>query len=638
MYLPRIAAVRRFVLAAVCLHLTHPCMAQEPASTARLGRPIANFPFADAGRQRSLHGYKGKKAVVVAFLSFECPIATSYASTLTELATAYTERGVAFLGIHAGEEASADEISRQARELQLSFPVVQDSAARAIEAFQATATPEVFVLDQDLVLRYRGRIDDRYATRQVQKPRSARQDLRLALDEVLAGKPVSEPATRAIGCPLRRTATASVGKVTYHRDVAPILQRHCQSCHRPGEVAPFALMTYRQAVRWADDIKEYTHSRKMPPWKPVEGPAFDGERKLNQAEIATLTAWVDGGTPEGDPRDAPSPRSFTDGWQLGTPDLVLTVQDDFELGGSGSDLYRCFVLPTDLGEDRYVAAVEVRPGNRRVVHHAVMFIDRRGRARKLEEQARQREQPTSKDRGPGYSLPLSLAFLPGFLPTTAMGGWAPGMVTHRLPEGTGYYLPKGADVVMQLHYHRSGRPEKDRTSVGLYLAKGANRHLQGLVVPAGFLSIPAGESQYRVEGKMQLKQDCQLHMIVPHMHLLGRQIKVTMTPPGGPTRTLVAVNDWDFNWQEEYYFKEPIDAKAGTRFDVTGTFDNSAANPLNPFQPPRRVRVGLQTTDEMCIGFLGATSPRPGAIRYEVGVHLPGIGWLLNGGIPGFGL
>ncbi len=613
--------MRGFFATALCLFLLHPAAADEAPSTARLGQKIA------------LDVPQGKKAIVIALLSFDCPIAANYLDTLSELAKAYEERGVAFVGIHTGEDVLAAEIARQARTLP--FRVQPD--APAVEALQATATPEVFVLDAERVLRYRGRIDDRYATRQQQKLQVRRHDLRQALDELLAGKMVSVPATRAIGCPLRRAPARADGKVTFHRDVEPILQRHCQGCHRPGEVAPFSLMTYRQAVRWADDIKDYVRSRKMPPWKPIAGASFTGERKLSEQEIATLTAWVEGGTPAGDPAQAPPPRRFEEGWQLGQPDLVLEMGEEFELGAGGTDLYRCFVLPTALPEEKYVTAVEVRPGNRRIAHHALLFVDKRGQARRLEEQARQR--PAGADRGPGYSLPISLAFWPGFLPTNALSGWAPGILPQPLPAGVGYRLPKGADVILQMHYHRTGKVEKDRTSVGLYFAKDANRHVQGLLVPASFLTIPAGDARHRVEGRMWVRQDCQLHTIMPHMHLLGRYIKVTMTPPGEPTRTLIEVNDWDFNWQENYFFREPLAVKSGTRFDVEGIYDNSAANPVNPFQPPRRILAGLQTTDEMCIGFLGATADRPGMIRYDVGVRLPWLGWLLEGGgIPGFGL
>jgi peroxiredoxin len=614
----------------------------EEAPAGRLGQKIANVTFRTAaGKPLALADFTGKKAVVVVFLSFECPVASSYAQPLADLAKAYQEQGVAFLGVCGPEEEPA-QIQKRAREFEIPFPVLRDDRQAAADAFQAEVTPEAFVLDAGRVLRYRGRIDDRYVARLRQRPAVTRHDLRRALDEVLAGKAVGVPATPAVGCALPRTrpTPAATGTVVFHRDVLPILQTHCQGCHRPGEVAPFSLMTYRQAVTWAADIKDYTRSRKMPPWKPTDGVPFHGERRLTEREIATLAAWVDGGTPEGDPAAAPAPRRFADGWQLGEPDLVLTLSDDFRLGAGGGDLYRCFVLPTGLPEDRYVTAVEVRPGNRRVVHHAVLFVDASREGRKLEEKERQKKKvPEDRDSGPGYTVPMSVAFLPGFLPQAGMGGWTPGQIIRHLPAGTGLHLPKGADLVMQLHYHRSGRPEKDRTSVGLYFArKPVERRVQGVAVPGHFLFIPAGAERFKVSGSVWIQQDCHLHVLGPHMHLLGREIKLTMVPPGGRPRTLIAINDWDFNWQEAYFLKQSLGIKAGTRFDVEGIYDNSARNPQNPHRPPRSVFVGLETTDEMCLGVLGVTADKPGRVSYIVQPRIQGWDWKPEWGFPVPGL
>jgi peroxiredoxin len=606
--------------------------ADDSVPTARLGTRIADVTLRDAsGGRVALHALRGKKATVVVFLSFDCPLSRDYAPVLAELAATY--RDTAFVGIGVGEEDAA-RLAKLGREFGLTFPVVPDAEGRAGDAFGARVTPETFVLDADFVLRYRGRIDDAYVARLKKKNQATRHDLRRAVDDLLAGRPIAEPATRAIGCPIpqSRARAGSADRktrvretVTFHREVLPILQARCQSCHRPGAVGPFPLLTYRQAVTWADDIKEYTRSRKMPPWKPTEGGPFHEERKLTEEEIATLSAWVDGGTPAGDPKDAPPPRAFPDGWQLGQPDLVVTVRDDFQLAARGPDVYRYFVLPTNLPRDTYVAAVEVRPGNRRIVHHAVLFVDSKGRGRRLEEKQRERSKMDAKpDRGPGYET--LLAMLPGFLPEGGLGGWAPGMVVRRLPDEAGYLLPKGADVLLQIHYHRSGRAETDRTSVGLYFARNASaRRVRGLVVPASFLLIPAGAERYQVRGSVTVQQPCRLHAIMPHMHFLGREIKVTMLPPGGPPRTLVAVRDWDFNWQELYFFTETIPVPANTRFEVEGVFNNSAANPANPTEPPRPVLAGLETRNEMCAGFLAVTHDRPGPIRFDIRVKIPGL-------------
>jgi peroxiredoxin len=606
-----------------------------------IGQPIDNFVLRDAaGKSHGLHDLKESKAIVVVFLSFECPMCSGYAPTLAELARTYAKRGVVFVGVGSDPDVDAAELARQAQEYKLPFAVWPDARGGAADALGARVTPEVFVLDGRFILRYRGRIDDGYLARLRKNERVRRHDLRQALDEVLSGAAVSTPVTEAIGCPLpaAKPAPRASGAVTFYRDVLPIVQERCQGCHRPGEVGPFALLDYRQAVRWADDIKDSTRSRRMPPWKPVAGREFLDDRRLSDKEIATLSAWVDGGTPAGDPKDAPPPRRFPTGWQLGEPDCVLKVDGDFQLAASGPDVYRCFVLPTRFAEDRYVTAVEVRPGNRRIAHHAILFVDRDHRGRRFQDQQAHRPDPQG-DAGPGYTVPLSFAVLPGFLPTGGMSGWAPGLIPRHLPEGTGFYLPRGADIVLQMHYHRNGRVESDRTAIGLHFArKHVDKRVQGMFVPAAFVSIPEGVSHFRVTGSMRVRQDCHVHAIIPHMHLVGKEIRVTMTPPGGKAQLLVAIDDWDFNWQETYFFRETLAVKAGTRFDIEGTYDNSDRNPANPFHPPQRIFGGLETTNEMCVAFLAATPDVPATLRFDVSVQIKGLDWLPQWSLPAFGL
>ena len=397
--------------------------ADNEAPNARLGKKIDNVTFKDAsGQSKALHDLKDKKAVVLVFLSFDCPVSNSYAPLLAELHKTYDPKGVAFIGVCSCDEDAA-AVAKHAEEFKLPFPVYKDNGP-AIDAVKAEYTPEAFLLEgPHFTLRYRGRIDDTWAARLKKKEKGGREDLKIAIDELLSGRGVSEPATQPIGCPIaraKRTPTSSA--VTYHRDVLPILQNHCQSCHRPGEVGPFSLMTYKQASNWADDIKTYTQKHQMPPWKPVTGPAFRDDRKMSDKDVATLAAWVEGGTPEGDAKDAPAPREFTQGWQLGKPDLVLTVPDEFQLGASGRDVFRVFVLPTALTEDKLVTAIEVRPGNKRIVHHALTFLDNAGRGRELEKKEKEREKKADEeDRGPGYSVQMGV----GFTPSGGMGGWAP---------------------------------------------------------------------------------------------------------------------------------------------------------------------------------------------------------------------
>lgn len=595
----------------------------EAPLTTKLGeriRPV-ELPGA-AGKSLAFGKQEGVHATAVVFLSFECPVSNDYCPTLRELWKNYHDRGVAFVAICPNK--SAPQIEKEAKDYKLPFPILADEAGAAGRALAAGWTPEAFVLDADGILRYRGRIDDGLYARLKKKPSVSREDLREALVDVLAGKSVRIPATQPIGCPivLPKSTTPSAGATTYYRDVLPILQNHCQSCHRPGEVGPFALMTYRQAVNWSTDIKEFTGNHKMPPWKPTTGPGFHSERKLTDPQIATLAAWVDGGTPAGDPKDAPPARVFPQGWQLGKPDIILTPAEPFHLAGAGGDRFRCFALPTNLPEDSYVSAIEVRPGNPRVVHHALLFVDPSGQGRKLEQAAKDHAPGADgKDHGPGYTVKMGVGFVPsGGL--GGLGGWAPGQMARVLPDGTGYFLPKNADVILQVHYHRDGKDEQDQTTIGLYLAKKpVQKRFQSVVVPGRFFRIPAGDDHFQVTGAVTLKQDCELHSVMPHMHLLGRSIKVTMTPPDGPAQTLVAIDDWDYNWQETYFFKQPIAVKAGTRLEIDAIYDNSAGNPNNPNQPPKSVFFGEQTTNEMCFGFIGATSDKPGRIRVERGAR-----------------
>jgi peroxiredoxin/mono/diheme cytochrome c family protein len=618
----------RFTCAfAALLWLASLTFAQQEPSRAKLGEKMPNLTFKDdKGKAYRLYELKDKKAIVLVFLSFECPVSKSYSEPLSEIAKEFEKFGVTIWGLTTNEDDTAAEVAKLAKKFELAFPVFKDERLRAAEALHANITPEVFVLDGNFELKYRGRIDDMYSERLKKHAKISENNLRQTLAELVTGRPVSKSATRAVGCSIPREdrPIAKEGKVTYHRDVQPILQKHCQECHRPGEVAPFSLLTYKQAVNWAQDIKDYTKRRDMPPWKLSEGIAFHNERRLSDQEIKTLADWADGGTPAGNPKDAPPPREFAQGWQLGEPDLILTPDDDFLLGPSGKDVFRCFVMPTKLTEDKYVAAVELRPGNPQVVHHVLLFADTDGSGRKLEKNAQEKEtsnaildphtgKPSKYDRGPGYTSVMGV----GFVPRNSLTGWAPGYNPRKFPDGVGILVPKGSDVVMLVHYHRNGRAEKDRTRVGLYFAKKKVEHpYQASPVAGGsgsgplryLFSIPPGEENFKLDGDSWATKDFTLFSIMPHMHLLGKSVTFTMTPPDGPEQKLLAINQWDYNWQEMYFLKEPMRVKAGTKFHVEATYDNSEKNPLNPSSPPKRVTVGEQTTNEMCFVFLGGYS------------------------------
>lgn len=589
--------------------------AAEAITSAKLGQKIADVSFTDAaGKQQPLSALKGKRGIVVVFLSFDCPISTSYSPILAEMARRYAEQGLSFVGVCSTDGETAETAAKQASEFKLGFSVFADDQAAAVAAFKAEKTPEAFVLDHNFVLRYRGRIDDGYAARFRKNLQIKNHDLANALAEVVAGKPVSRPVTETIGCRIGlEKKTKTDGPVTYYRDVAPILQARCQECHRPGQVGPFSLMTYKQAVSWADDLKGYTASRQMPPWKISTGIAYHNDRRMTEKEIATLAAWVDGGTPQGNQSDAPPPRKFVEGWQLGKPDLVLSTTADYVLGPGGRDVFRVFVLPTKLTEDKYVVAYEVKPGNPRIVHHTLNFIDEEKQGRKREKAAQEKEKTqkeTDYDRGPGYSVMMGV----GFNPQRALGGWAPGQRPNPMPEGYGFFLPKDSDLVVQVHYHRNGRLERDRLQIGLYFSKKTEgmKAYKGGIIAGRFMAIPPNDAHYKVTGSTTVEHECVLQSVMPHMHLLGRQIKVTLKPPGGPKQTLLEIPSWDYNWQETYFLKEPMPLKVGTVVAVEASYDNSEDNPNNPNNPPAWVTFGEQTTNEMCFVFLGATSDCPG--------------------------
>lgn len=409
----------------------------------------------------------------------------------------------------------------------------------------------------------------------------------------------------AVGIALTMPSTAPAEVPTYHREVSRILQKNCVECHRPGQVAPFALQTYEQTRKRADDLASVVHDRTMPPWhaSTTEGGPFLDARVLTEAEIATIAAWAKAGAPEGDPKDAPPPLEFASGWQLGEPDLVLTMPIPFQLGPDGPDEHRVFVIPTGLLEGKWVAAIDYKPGNPKIVHHALGGFDLKKRARILDE----------ADPRPGYKVFGGF----GFTPDGMLSGWSPGHKATVSPEGVGRYLPAGADFVLQVHYHRNGKVETDSTQVGIYFAKTPiDKEQKAAVVspPPGPLLfipklwIPAGSSNHEVTGSLTLEEsDRHLFGITPHMHWLGKDFLLTATLPDGSKRTLIKIDRWDFNWQDLYLLAEPIALPKGTRIDMVAHFDNSTANPSNPSKPPVAVGWGEQTTDEMCLGFLYLT-------------------------------
>ncbi|RYG47214.1 cytochrome c [bacterium] len=390
-------------------------------------------------------------------------------------------------------------------------------------------------------------------------------------------------------------------KPTYAAHVAPILNAKCVACHRPGEVAPFSLIGYDNAKKWAKMAAVVTESKQMPPWKAVPGYGEHLDANiLSPEEIAILAAWSKTGATAGDLKKAPLPPSFSSDWSLGDPDLVIQPTQEFKLEAEGEDVYRNFVIRNESKETRWVEAMDVKPGNKKVVHHVIVWLDGMNKAPALE--------AAQQDGQEGY---ISSGGGAGFLPTGSLGGWAPGLRARRGASGTAFKLAPGANMVVQVHYHKSGKPETDRTRVGLYFAKEKPEREMKLAWIANFmLDLPAGKvTQTRAVQKFPVAAT--VYSVMPHMHLLGRKMKAWMEFPDGTTKPLVQVEDWDFNWQFNYALKEPIQAPAGSKLIVEGEFDNSADNVRNPSSPPRRVRWGEETTDEMFLLVTSYTLAQP---------------------------
>ncbi|HLX60671.1 MAG TPA: ascorbate-dependent monooxygenase [Planctomycetota bacterium] len=399
------------------------------------------------------------------------------------------------------------------------------------------------------------------------------------------------------------------GTLTFNKDIAPIVFNNCTGCHRAGEVAPFALQTYQDVSKRAKQITRVTHSKYMPPWKPENGfGEFLDERRLTNDQIGMIAQWAEEGAAEGVAADLPPLPKFPEGWALGEPDMVVKMPQAYTLQAEGRDVFRCFVIPIKIDEDKYVTAVDFRPSNRKIVHHALFFLDALGVAKKKEGQ----------DKAPGFASFGG----PGFTPTGGLGGWAPGYQAHRLPEGMGKLLRKGSDLVLQVHFHPSGKEEPEQSTVGLYFSKKpAEKVIASLMIGNRKIDIAPGDKTYKVTKEFVTPVDAEVVGITPHAHYLCKDMKVNAVFPDGKTQPMIWIKDWDFSWQDTYLYKTPQKFPKGTKLTMEYTYDNSVENPRNPSNPPQRVHFGEQTKDEMAlvfVNYVAKTTADVGAMRREM--------------------
>lgn len=384
--------------------------------------------------------------------------------------------------------------------------------------------------------------------------------------------------------------------VTFSETIAPIVYDNCVTCHRPGEAAPFSLISYEDVAKRGALIAKVTQSRYMPPWHAEPGHGdFADERRLTDAQIASIAEWVQQRMPRGDAGRMPKLPVFTDGWQLGKPDLVLEMPEAFEVPASGPDIYRNFAIPLGFTEDKWIRAVEYRPGNRRVVHHAIFQFVRAGAVADL----------SGADGKPGFSGAMLARMVPAFAPAGDLGVWAVGAAPRFLPPDLRWTVNKNSDFVLQVHFHPTGKPETERSTIGLYFATTPPvRKVRELSAPGLFgvlanIDIPPGEKRYEIKASTRTFANMRAYSVMAHAHYLGKEMKAVATLPDGSIKPMLWIRDWDFSWQDRYVYKQPVDLPKGTRIDVTIAWDNSADNPRNPCNPPRRVQWGFQSTDEM---------------------------------------
>lgn len=543
------------------------------------------------------------RPVVLVFLDTACPVSTRYVPTLNKLHKQAHKRGIDFYGVLSDPAITWKEGMNFVNDFNIAFPVIMDTAGDLALRLGPRVSAEAFVISGDDILLYRGRIDDRFAA--VSKLRTSfdSHDLRDLIKAVANNKEIKPYENEAVGC-IHHTwsrgdeDSSKFGNVTYTRHVAPLLEANCVDCHQQGGVAPFSLENYKQSKRRHEMISYVTHERIMPPWKAVQGFGdFRGSRRLSTHQIALLKTWSENGAELGDADDTmPIVVRQTPKWRLGKPDMVLKMPEPFQVPADGDDIYRYFVLPTNLNEDQFLVALDFSPGDSSVVHHVNYMVDFEGRAHAED----------AKDDEPGFSVFGTGSFMD--YNAWGIGGWTPGADPYTLDDGVAIWFPKNGDFVLEVHYSLSGQATTDQSEVALYFAKdNISDYVDGVVIGTQDLEIPPGDDSYWRQFSMEIPAGLTLTDVTPHMHFLGREFIAMATLPDGSEIPIIRISDWDFRWQNTYSYRKPVYLPADSRIDVWVRYDNTAANLQNPAINPKVVKWGWETTDEMAelwIGFI----------------------------------
>ncbi|MEM7311718.1 MAG: redoxin domain-containing protein [Planctomycetota bacterium] len=521
---------------------------------------------------------------VVCFMGTECPMAKLYAKRLTKLAGEYKQKSkdVRFVAISSNSQDSMEDVVAYVEKHQLGFPMLKDYRNTVADQFGAKRTPEVFLLDKQLEVKYHGRIDDQYEPG-IARAKPTKEDLKIAIDECLAGKAVTHPEREATGCLIGRVREpVASSDVTYCKQVTRIFQKHCIECHRDGEIGPFSLTEYDEATGWADMILEVIDNGRMPPWhaSPDHG-KFVNAREMPQADRDTLAKWVENGMPYGDPEELPEKVEFTKGWRLPRePDLVLEMNEEpFVVPADGTVEYQYFVVDPGFEEDKWINGAQVLPGNHSVVHHSIVFI---------------RPPDGSQFRGIGW-----------------LSAYVPGQTSPEFAPGYAIRVPAKSKLVFQQHYTPTGTEQADKTRIGLLFCDESTvtREMYSIVGIEQEFEIPPHAEKHEVKEDVRYFPDnAELLAISPHMHLRGKSFSLASVAKDNST-TLLDVPEYDFNWQHSYILSDPLQLDTVDRLDFTATFDNSEKNPTNP-DPTQYVTWGDQTWEEMSVVFLEISVPR----------------------------
>jgi thiol-disulfide isomerase/thioredoxin len=537
-----------------------------------VGAAVPDLQFKDIRYlNRSLRELCDKQTAVLVFSNTSCPIAQKYWPKLKRLSETYAARGVIFAAINASDGDSISDVAQEALDFSLPFPVLKDSDGSCARALGATRTPQAIVLDADRRIRYRGRIDDQHRLGG-SRPSATSDDLIEALDAILAGRDPVQAETPVDGCVITLPAPIESSRtVTFSEHVAPLLDAHCVECHRPNGGGPFSLITYDDAAKHAAMVAEVVADLRMPPWYASRHQHFVNQSGLSRRERETILTWTRNRQRGDDSKRPPIPKSSDGEWEIGAPDLVTTSLQEHSLPAEGFIDYRYDVLPYVFLKETWISAAEIKPSNPAVVHHCNL----------------------------GY---MSLG--EEFSEQNFITGRVPGGTAMVLEDGVAFRIPAGSVVGLQIHYTTTGKPEKNRMSVGFNFPRiPVQRELHHLQVHTSRFAIPPGAASHEVKAVRTLKDAATGVGMFAHMHVRGKDMTFRAISPEGQSETILSIPNYHYDWQQNYRWAPGTKAfPAGTKIEVTAHFDNSKFNPFNP-DPTKTVRFGQQTVDEMMYGF-----------------------------------